>query len=389
MPQRIGNPQLLVDFLSKQGLNLTAGKTVKVKILESWLDQAIVSWQGKKYLVDTELELAPGQWVDLAYQGINRDGKRLFRLVSTAQPDHGTKQIVKQAFAQAKIAQTPELINSLKDYHKLSGQALDSKVVAEFLLLVQTGLPLTQANLRLWQEFWQAPNAKDLLTQLQDLNMEEAEQLVRQLTVAVDGNDVNNTVVEMKEKLEPYSKIEVLFATLAAHNAAKAAVRESAAFSKLVVKLIEEFSAAKTLNLTNGNFDIKQEPLYLQVPLIISEQIFNLELLIIKEQDSEDNKSNKTAEKGYTVTLNIPTLNLGEVIALVKLGRTENHLEFIVENQMVMDFMRNNIAQVKNEHPDLFDSIIVVQDTGKVRKPKEQLLPICGAKVKSSVDILV
>ncbi len=384
---------LLTVFNSKinQLNQLDLGSIIRVKVVMAKLEQALINWQGQEFFVRTNLSLTPDSIVDLIYEGTNEEGQQFFSL-KTNHDSHILlpHEPVTSILTEFRIPPNIEFTNGLREYNRLANSPLDRQQIIEFVLLVRSGLPITIPNLRLWHQLWHEI----------DLDLQLAEAVVK-APLAGDSNPADNRqeivkfqsfLTEVLQEMvvtfnhqKPRDIYQQILAKLAPQEeqhfpTAKEELPDLnlATLEKIFTKLIDLGAATKTLNALNHDLASDSQPLYLLIPIMV-------ELLL--EDAVEKNKGKSKTANNFRVTLQIPTSNLGNILAAIKISAHQRILELFVDSQAVAKYLRGNLAS--STLNDIFTSVAVVERDQKTLNLKQRLLANLEQKLKPKIDLQV
>lgn len=413
-----------------------------MEILKPNTSWTIVDWQGRTYLVQTKVS------PKITKLG---DDKPIFSIVQTSSTDLQSQgQLINDIFSQFSIPENFEIITWLNHYLNYYGLKLkyedsaaayqvksESKqftssliinAINQFRLLLRTEIPLTHSNLRLWFQYWQEPGLAHKLGELIDYQDEIQEllpdksyglEIIQQLAVNPDVVSERNqpheipqwtypqsvvllqpaassqpaaslqsmALLQLADKLKALSKVLSFAQVNSDEKTSEKASEKTTQLMNLVINLSEQISIEKLLNSALKQSNLLSDPFYSQIPVFHDGKLFHVNILFFTEDGSKQRPSHK--KPCFNLVVEIPTVNLGLIIANIRFKDDESTLAIIAAEYGVAEMIKANIDQIRQIGKVHFKSITVDFQELKELRPKQRLLDIVFGQAKSSVDLRI
>lgn len=334
----------------------------------------------------------------------------------------------------------------VKSESKQFTSSLIINAINQFRLLLRTEIPLTHSNLRLWFQYWQEPGLADKLGELCDYQDEIQEllpdksyglEIIQQLAVNSDVvSELNQpheipqwtypqsvvllqsvdsfqsvgssqpadsvqpaaslqaaaslqsmALLQLADKLKALSKVLSFAQVNSDEKTSEKASEKTTQLMNLVINLSEQISIEKLLNSALKQSNLLSDPFYSQIPVFHDGKLFHVNILFFTEDGLKQRPSHK--KPCFNLVVEIPTVNLGLIIANIRFKDDESTLAIIAAEYGVAEMIKANIDQIRQIGKVHFKSITVDFQEVKELRPKQRLLDIVFGQAKSSVDLRI
>lgn len=411
-----------------------------MEILNPNTSWTIVNWRGRTFLVQTKVPPKNAALVTLNEQVRPCDAKQIFSIIQTSSTGIQSQgQSLGDIFSQFSIPETFEIITWLNHYlnyfgfklkiedsatvhrvrfeNKQRASSLITNAVNQFKLLLRTEIPLTHSNLRLWFQYWQEPklayklveliNYRDELLELlpdsrYDLEIpNELSRWTSQRPVVLLVPSQNVVHPQSAAFLQPEPALN-LFSLFFLFNKAFSFERATdeienekiMPFMNLIIDLAEQMTVEKLLNSALKQSNLLANPFYCQIPIYHDGNLFHVNMLFFKDGFEGDESKQRSSQKksGFDLVVEIPTANLGLIIADIKFKHDEFVLTITAAEPWAAEMIKANIDQINElgkAGKAFFKSITVNSRDVKELRPKRRLLDIVFEQAKGSVDLRI
>ena|SRR5690554_4192820 len=145
---------------------------------------------------------------------------------------------------------------------------------------------------------------------------------------------------------------------------------------------MQHVSANKLLNTAGRSFT-ELDSLYVQIPLFMPDNVLLIELLI--RQVRAESKGSK--DPGYQITLAVPTVNLGEIVAIIRLKGQSRSLELLTGKTSTATKLR---AGLQDEDVTLpFTNTKITVQKRPLPKLKQLYIDLIKQQTNQAVDFRI